>query len=252
MSNIQKLFMISMNFFADHLMRLGLERGLPLGADNGYLLHMQLYELFGQQAPKPFAVVGTQGKRIHVLGYSAIEHHQLQAIAESNCGPIVYRGCDWATLKSKELPRTWNSGQRLAFDVCVCPVVRMASAGKHHRKGAEVDAFLQRCWQIDDPHVSVSREEVYRDWLTGHLERNGARLEHAKLTGFLQARLLRRTQGATRKAKGVQRPVAMLSGELEIMEGSQFTTYLAQGIGRHKSFGFGMLLIRPCSVRKSC
>lgn len=41
------------------------------------------------------------------------------------------------------------------------------------------------------------------------------------------------------------RPAALLQGEMIIQDGDQFQALLARGIGRHRAFGFGMLLLKP-------
>lgn len=42
-------------------------------------------------------------------------------------------------------------------------------------------------------------------------------------------------------------PDAVLRGELVITDAAKFTELLASGIGRHKAYGYGMLLLRPAS-----
>ena len=41
------------------------------------------------------------------------------------------------------------------------------------------------------------------------------------------------------------RPSAVLEGTLSITDPVEFRQTLARGIGRHRAFGFGMLLLRP-------
>ena len=66
--------------------------------------------------------------------------------------------------------RASNEGRRLGFVLRACPVVRLAGAKSGHRAGAEVDAFLARCFAVGK-ETAVSREEVYRDWLTRTMSR---------------------------------------------------------------------------------
>ncbi|MEE8524028.1 MAG: type I-E CRISPR-associated protein Cas6/Cse3/CasE [Thermoanaerobaculia bacterium] len=42
-----------------------------------------------------------------------------------------------------------------------------------------------------------------------------------------------------------ERPDALLTGTLEVTDPDAFATLLARGVGRHRAFGFGMLLLRP-------
>jgi CRISPR system Cascade subunit CasE len=121
----------------------------------------------------------------------------------------------------------------------------MAKGGVHHKKGAEVDAFLARCWDAGEG-VGVEREGVYRDWLDAHLERlGGARLISATVSGFKLERMIRRTHGDERRSVRVERPDVLFKGELEVTDPDRFPDLLGRGIGRHRAFGFGMLLLRP-------
>ena len=38
-----------------------------------------------------------------------------------------------------------------------------------------------------------------------------------------------------------------MTGELEVGDSERFLHLLARGVGRHRTFGFGMLLLRPAS-----
>ncbi len=40
-------------------------------------------------------------------------------------------------------------------------------------------------------------------------------------------------------------PEAEFEGTLEVLDGTAFHAVLARGIGRHRAFGYGMLLVRP-------
>ena len=40
-------------------------------------------------------------------------------------------------------------------------------------------------------------------------------------------------------------PDATLQGALRVTGGNAFANLLARGIGRHQSYGYGMLLLRP-------
>jgi CRISPR system Cascade subunit CasE len=86
----------------------------------------------------------------------------------------------------------------------------------------------------------IDREEVYVQWLGRELGRgNASRLESARLTEF-------RREGMRRGDGGpIERPNAVLEGRLAVQDPSGFDTLLRRGLGRHRAFGFGMLLLRP-------
>ena len=90
----------------------------------------------------------------------------------------------------------------------------------------------------------VRRDAVYGAWLAERLEEGGARLSSpARLDAFRRTRVARKD--ADRRLRWVEGPDAVLSGELEIVGPDRFAALLARGVGRHRAFGFGMLLLRP-------
>ena len=91
----------------------------------------------------------------------------------------------------------------------------------------------------------VLRESVYREWLQARFENKGGAVldvDSAKLVSFRRTRAIRKLH--SRYSEG---PDALMRGELEITDGAKFAEMLAGGIGRHKAYGYGMLLLRPAS-----
>ncbi len=241
----QQLHMVRLHLPADRLFALGHARHLSVAeADLGYLTHCMLGELFGDEAPKPFHLESGAGRAVTVLGYSAQPANILLARASSYGRE---RGTVLAPpdIASKPLPAFFTAGQVLSFKVRICPVVRMSSSGPKNRKGAEVDAFLRRCRQVADPSQPVDREDVYRQWLQGEVQRQGGcRLLVSRMSAFGIEKMTRRTQGEKRVARGMQRPDATFEGLLEVTDGERFLALLSRGLGRHRAFGFGMLLLK--------
>ena len=245
------------------LVTLGKMHNLPLAkTDTNYLVHCALGRLFGDDAPKPFFVDDDPrtaqatarerppGHSLRVLGYTEKKHGTLQEEAQPFPNPTIANLCDWDRFDSHEMPRTLREGRQLQFELRACPVVRKASAGstsngKKWRKGQELDAFLSRAWEIDDDSVELDRETVYRDWLKRQLDlRGGAEAEVVGMDRFSIERMTRRTHGNDRTVKTIQRPDVTLTGRLTVTDGAAFRKLLRSGIGRHKSFGFGMLKVR--------
>src|SRR5699024_6320809 len=93
--------------------------------------------------------------------------------------------------------------------------------------------------------VDIDREETYINWLRRQFEiRGGAEFILARMKRFSIERMSRRNHTSKRKLKTIQRPDVTLAGKLKITDGKVFKELLKSGIGRHKSFGFGMLKIR--------
>ena len=99
--------------------------------------------------------------------------------------------------------------------------------------------------EVDDPSVAIDREETYREWLAVELEKAGARLVEATLTSFQLGRQHRRTQSEKRAGARTSHPEASFEGVLEVTEPALFSDGLARGLGRHRAFGFGMMLLKP-------
>lgn len=243
---MNELWMVRLEINSSRLFELARRRSLPLReTDAGYLVHCLFGEAFGELAPRPFRIQESRGARTVVLAYNERGHEDLASAAATYADPSIHSAVDWAAAASKRMPSEWREGQQFGFEVRVCPVVRMAREGPHHRKGAEVDAFLAACWKAG-PEVPVNREAIYRQWLADRLEGKGARLLACELKGFKRERLVRRNHDEPRRASVRERPDALLCGRLVVTNPGSFQRMLRVGIGRHRSFGFGMLLLRPC------
>jgi CRISPR system Cascade subunit CasE len=239
------------------LTTLGRMKRLPLRTvGTPYLVHCALGELFGDHAPKPYSIEPSSGSRqVHVLGYTDAGKDALRAQAEMGASPTVYEICDWAQLAVKPMPDHLPEGLTLRFELQACPVIRKGSAGsveiptgdgdparRSWREGDELDAFLNAAWTR--PGNDLSREQVYSDWLRRQLDiRGGAELQTVGMERFSIERMTRRnhSSGGTTQIK---RPDVTLTGTLSVTDPDAFQHLLRSGIGRHKTFGYGMLKIR--------
>jgi CRISPR system Cascade subunit CasE len=245
--NEDALYMVRLTASLPGLVALGQRRRLPLHqTDDGYLVHCLLGELFGQLAPRPFAIQTAKARTLTVLAYCRHSQEALRRQADTFADPAVHAACVWNRMAVKPMPTNWPAGIRLGFGVRVCPVVRVGADGPHCRKGAEVDVFLARCGaaQLGD------RQVAYCGWFVEQIERRGgARVIDVHVNGFRRGQFVRRTHGVERKAVVRERPDVALTGILEVTDGNTFGILLRGGIGRHRAFGFGMLLLRPAAVR---
>jgi CRISPR system Cascade subunit CasE len=71
----------------------------------------------------------------------------------------------------------------------------------------------------------------------------GAAIEQVVLDAFRLSRVRRRNN--ERVLRSQNGPEASFSGILRVIDGAALSAALARGIGRHRAFGFGMLLLRP-------
>lgn len=219
--------------------------------DDGYVLHALLAALFGVDAPKPFAWAPRQERypddprsaTRYLLGYSGHTKGDLEEIARLHALPDVYAAVDWEAAACKPMPSSFRQDQPLDFAVRLLPMVR---AGRHHptfRPGAEVDVFLLKAEAKRDA-PKPDRERIYGEWLAHQLSRGGAEMLSFEMTARRRTTLLRKKADGTRH-QSRQHPDLDVSGTLIVRDPSAFRNYLARGVGRHRAFGYGMLLLKP-------
>lgn len=219
-----------------------------LGPDNelGYGIHAALAAAFGGEAiPQPFALIeGRDGKR-QLLAYVRNAAAAIaRARAEGDATVAETLGLHFAEIK--KLPEQFARGRHLGFRVRVRPVRRRSrKAGSGAR---ERDVFLIACDRLGSDAV-IERPEVYRDWLIERLSDCANLVTTAdnepcmRMTSFCRSRVGRRD--LDRKMRWIEGPDAVLEGVLEVTDPERFAALLARGVGRHRAFGFGMLLLRP-------
>jgi CRISPR system Cascade subunit CasE len=229
------------------LARWGADRGWVKGKtgafDEGRALHHLLSETFGKGLAQPFRLlVPPRANAGNLYAYSAASADSLRATARAIALPEHLGAITLAALEGKPMPTTWTAGQRLGFDLLARPVRRLNAPLAGFAKGAEVDAFLAHVLHhhpatAPDSHEH-SREAIYLDWLAERLE-GIATLDRAAtaLAGFRRRRV-------ARGGAGSEGPEATIHGTFEIRDPAQFAVMLARGVGRHRAYGYGMLLLR--------
>ena len=228
--------------------------------DPDHAMHCLLKECFGDLAPKPFRLITPRGCSSGTFyGYGQADAASLREASSMYAEPLQSRIIAAVTLDSKPMPAQWRAGLRLGFETRIRPIVRLLQdtsrapsqlmpkfADGSVRAGKECDAFLWQAIQHPDRHgMQRSREEVYRDWVADQLTRRGGATmdpERTKLVSFQRTRTVRKLGG--RPSEG---PDAVMRGVLTVTDSHAFNALLAQGIGRHRAYGYGMLLLRPAS-----
>ncbi len=237
------------------LARFGHARGLP-DEDRGYLVHRALRDAFGATAPQPFLMLEAPDRPPRVLGYASADAAALREVL-SLAEPLLDRV--FPDIDSKAMPLAqFAAGASFGFETRVCPLVRTKATGRDGQR--EVDAFLHRAHAL--PDEPLARETVYADWLRAKLLAGGAELVSGRMTAFRLAPLVRRShaspqghgtaaEGAPRRLLSAEsrgasrRPDVTFRGTMRITDADRFAALLARGVGRHRAFGFGMLLLRP-------
>lgn len=225
-------------------------RLLNSSGDMGYAFHGLLRAVFGERAPRSYRYLDAdQG----LLAYTDIdfdELHRMAALAPPDAAAALGLGATQSHggLNVREFPTTWPSGKVLSFGCRVRPVIREGKTG-HER-----DAFLAAIEKADG--TGLERLEVYAGWLGEQFGRhNGAEIVDVGMSSFRLFDVMRKTQksggGASdevRKARAVGGPEAVLAGQLRVADTAGFAALLARGVGRHRAFGFGMLLLKPARL----
>jgi CRISPR system Cascade subunit CasE len=198
----------------------------------GYALHAWLTAMFGADAPRPFRFIEHKAE---LLGYTRVDGARLLEHMHAFAPPLAHASLVPDSLAVKPLPADWPVGRRLQMDVIACPVSRQESAEK--------DIYLRTLDRLGD--AAPSRPEVYLDWFSRQWGQVVA-IERAELLGFSRQKLLRRpASGEGRRPSTIERPQALFRAVARIEDGERFAELLARGIGRHRAFGFGMVLLSP-------
>lgn len=209
----------------------------------GYGLHAWLKAAFGELAPKPWRLLVDNHRPPRILGYASHDAAELRKRILEFAEPSVLQVCpDPETMSASRLMPKWQTGRRLRFQILCCPVGRKA------RTGVEKDLFLIQADSEPD-NTGLDREAVYCSWATEKLEGKALKIDSIRLIGFRLVKLARQTQSThhQRHIHQIVRPQALIEGALTIQDPDEFTRVLAQGLGRHRAFGYGMLLLRPIS-----
>ncbi len=210
--------------------------------DPDHGMHCLLTECFGKDlSPKPFrAIFPRGGLRGCLYGYCTADAEELCEAASIYAEPLQCGIMPAQSIESKPMPMEWAPGKRLGFETRVRPIVRRTDKAEC-RPGKEWDAFQLEAIRYPKGEMPRSREEVYADWLSRQLDgRGGAELESATLQSFQRTRAIRK-----RHSRYSEGPDALMRGTLTVTDGQAFASLLAQGVGRHRAYGYGMLLLRP-------
>jgi CRISPR system Cascade subunit CasE len=138
----------------------------------------------------------------------------------------------------KEFAPFLAAGDRLEF-------VLRANATRQKRGGERVDVVMDALHALPkgergpERMQAASREGAA--WLARQGERAGFRLLEAQAEGY-SVEALEGYRGA--RARQPQFGIVELAGRLEVADPAAFVAHLAQGFGRAKAFGCGLMLIR--------
>lgn len=221
-------------------------RVIPPGGDLGYSLHRALTALFGQASPKPFRLYDSSNNRKPILlaythhdedalrDYAALQQSQVPHFSEADAALPL------AGLEVKPMPPRWSAGRAYRFETRIRPVIRTTRNDPlRPEKGRERDAYFAAYDRAGKGSIP-DRDAVYAQWVEDALERSGGARLHDRLT----IRAWRSTRINTGDDH-VNGPDVTCEGMLTVTDADAFAALLARGLGRHRAFGFGMLLLAP-------
>lgn len=230
---MNELFLVRLPINAPRLLRFAAESGIRQEDETwGYTFHAWLSALFGVDAPKPFRFME---KRNELLAYSRNDAVALLEQARAFAAPHAWAALTPEAVASKPMPGRWEAGKRVRLEVLACPVSRTDSGEK--------DVYLRALDRTGD--ATPPRAEVYRNWFARQCE-GVVHLESVDVLGIrARARMLRRARNGNNCLRVVERPEALLGAQATITSPEGFVRLLTRGIGRHRAFGYGMVLLSP-------
>ena len=218
-------------------------RLLDSQGDLGYAIHALLHAAFGEQAPQPFRYLDAEQGLLAYTRLSAVELAQHAALVDPDVAAALGLGqtLHHAGLSARTFPTQWAMGHVLGFEVRLRPIIREGKTGR------ERDAFLAAIEKSGSSELD--RSEVYVHWLRDLLARQGGvELVDATVIRYQQLGVTRKSQKSglddARHSRLVSGPDAVLAGQLRVTDPQAFARLLAGGVGRHRAFGFGLLLLR--------
>ena len=225
--------------------------------DPGYALHMLLSAMFGKSILQPFRLLQSSHRSTATLyGYTRQNPEHLRDLAKTVAGPDDLTILDPDQMLWKQMPDRFKRGQMLGFDIRTRPIERV-EAMKRTQSGQLHSTFTERDYF---PRYGQHREQCNGNGNGKRLrrERNpkdtGERLRVLAGPQTVDGRRSRDVpprrafyQGTAYRGRNrtVVGPDATLQGTLRIGDPDEFRKKLEHGVGRHKAYGYGMMLLRP-------
>jgi len=223
--------------------------------DDGYITHAVLAAALGDASPSPFALEHELDPRrvverdVIAIAYSPLSLDEMMRRADEEHGRVIA----WDRCQTRAVCPP-EAGAVVAFTARVAPIVRSRAASpdreQHGRgHGREMDAFIAECVRVGRGR-RVSREDVYRGWVQLQLG------DAAEVAGFevRDARVAVAVRRGYRGAEHRERyymslSTAVLRGSLVVRDTAAFYAVMRRGLGRHRSFGLGMMLVGEVALR---
>jgi len=214
---------------------------VPPSGDLGYVIHQALTETFGSAAPKPFHLF--ENPNFKLLTYSTYSAAELLNLGLERKGrakgwELASKALDLPSMEAIPLPNSWAAGTRYRFAVRTRPVTRISHA-KERGLPREFDVFLHAVARKEGESW-LDRQTVYLSWFADQVANAGAKLGQVRILAMTRKQVYRKG------APSLDGPDVTFTGSLEVCDPKLFSDFVGRGVGRHRAFGFGMLLLQSC------
>jgi CRISPR system Cascade subunit CasE len=219
--------------------RIGGGRHAVVDVDWG--MHALLSALFGKGATQPFRLFNPDKGSWSLFMHSRMSSEALRESAMTFGDPHMLQTVNLDSLRSKPLP-TIAQGARIGFDLRVNPMMRR---GADRVEMDPVRAIAEARYEGNLRRMEAdgfTRERVYADWLSDRLSDAG----EVETCRMVRLRRLDMVRSGQRKA-GHE---VILQGTLNVTDADRFNALFAQGVGREKAYGFGLLMLRPADPER--
>ena len=227
--------------------------------DTDQAIHRILLETFGEITPRPHRALfpKLRAKEATIYGYTPASAPALKDRATACADPLQAAVIPADMILTKPMPANWTAGERFGFDIRTRPIIRVPiDSPRLNPDGAVTAPSRNRVATRESDvyllHIINSRENnlpakdmrtVYAEWLAHLLERQGgASLDpnSASLESFKRGPVSHKNPAISRNTS----PDVTIHGTLTVRDPEAFGTLIANGAGRQKTYGYGMLIIR--------
>ena len=171
----------------------------------------------------------------------SIENGKVKYYLVSKRKPLSNSG-SW-TIQTKKYDPNLKKGQKVSFVLRANPVVTISQNGKKQRHDIIMHKKMldrQQPNHENRPPSSVIVQEIGSEWLNRQGEKSGFKIgTHTQADGYRK-----HICQTPNKRKKIQFCSIDFEGILEVKEVELFNSALFNGIGKSKSFGCGLLLIK--------
>lgn len=155
-------------------------------------------------------------------------------------------------IETKPFAPVIESGQRLQFSLRANPTAQKSETDAEGRRTSRrYDVVMGALKSVEKGHARIEArqgliQKAGLEWLTRQGERSGFRLpapEEVKIDGYKQVDVDPEQRRAVRAKRAVHSRLDF-EGVLEVTEPQTFLKQLAEGFGRARAFGHGLMLIK--------